>query len=310
MKRTLTMILLLIAIMSTSIAIADSVVRQDITITYSDGTFSGKYTGEVNEAGEPEGYGYFEGKDAKNIDFVYVGQWIGGMLTGSGWKVWENGEMSTGKYKDTELIDGHYTRKPNLIPYQRIVEDEVPEAPSAYVDPVFDISVDDIKDDEIQDTGSWTVKNFVDEFKQPTDEKYVTNSKYFIGEFSNSATDDSLLKAGLIINKGAFKFMPMYVNIYLYEYGDYKVKGYGSSQKDYTVTILTPDGKKTAMLASLGSNYLTVKEFDDCRTVISALAQEGPVSFYIYENNTPTTNYRFTIEDNTGFMNAYQQMIK
>lgn len=48
--------------------------------------------------------------------------------------------------------------------------------------------------------GAWTVKHYVDEFNDPTSQKYITTKSLISGTFSNTATTNSKLTAKILVD--------------------------------------------------------------------------------------------------------------
>ena len=146
--------------------------------------------------------------------------------------------------------------------------------------------------------GAWELGEFVDEFKQPTGEKYI--STQVSGTFSNSATTNSNLIAILQVTSED-------VAIMLWEYGSHSVK---CSYKwdEYSITMMDANGNKYYLNGTMysGSSRIYFEESDES-TVINALNQTGSVSFYIVLSDITTTNYLFTVEC-SNFKELYSQI--
>ena len=152
-------------------------------------------------------------------------------------------------------------------------------------------------------SGIWQLTYYVDEFKLPTDEAYITNLEPITGTFCNSAVDDAQLNVSLLIDEYGISFV-------LYEYGDNKVKNSYSSQCAYDVTML--DGAKqktyfTGWMEAAGGDRISFKA-KDSENIIEALLKNAALSFYIAEQENPTTNYLFTIADTTGFADVLKEL--
>ena len=92
-------------------------------------------------------------------------------------------------------------------------------------------------------TGIWQIKYYVDEFKNPTTEGYITTKEYVEGTFNNSATTNSKLYVIWLIDKDD-------VALKLVEYGRNVVKSsYDSTY--YSIVMLDPDGKKVKMTGTM-----------------------------------------------------------
>lgn len=81
----------------------------------------------------------------------------------------------------------------------------------------------------VADESVWAVREFTDEFGDPTGEKYVVGGP-FIGTFSNTATTDSKLEAYVFCYDNS-------VFIRLLEYGDYQVNNPFSKTAEYQVMV-------------------------------------------------------------------------
>lgn len=148
-------------------------------------------------------------------------------------------------------------------------------------------------------TGIWGRYAYVDEFKQPTDDYYVRNAKPIIGTFSNSATTDSELAVYLLADEGDIFIMLM-------EYGNQTVKNSSSSLNTYEVIMQAPDNQKYTMTGYLSSGTDRIHfVVDDSNTIYNALRMDGTVRFAITDKDRPTTTYVFSIDDTTGFEEAF-----
>lgn len=149
------------------------------------------------------------------------------------------------------------------------------------------------------DTGIWGRYAYVDEFKQPTDDYYVSNAKPIIGTFSNSATTDSELAVYLLADSGDIFIMLM-------EYGDQIVKNTYSSMRTYEVVMKAPDDQKYTMTGYMYSDSDRIRfDLDDSNTIYNALRMDGTVRFAITDKDRATTNYVFSIDDTTGFEESF-----
>lgn len=151
--------------------------------------------------------------------------------------------------------------------------------------------------------GIFSIGYYVDEFNQPTSDGYVVNESYVAGQFSNSATTDSLLYVQVLVDKED-------ITIFLYEYGRNLVKNSSSNYVDeYDIVMKTADGAKQNITGTIycGGDRLFI---DDSykSTVLNALKSGNEVSFYIVESERTTTTYLFTI-NTSNFAEKYAQMI-
>lgn len=137
-----------------------------------------------------------------------------------------------------------------------------------------------------EDTGIWKTNYYVDEFKNPTSNGYLTATVN--GTFSNTATTDSKLSVRFIVDANAF-------SIKLYEYGSHEVKSSGF--KSYAVTVLDTNGTKHYLHGLIQKNGDRIEITGDNKIeLLRTFQKNGTISFYIEETNRPTTNYLFSIE--------------
>ena len=134
--------------------------------------------------------------------------------------------------------------------------------------------------------GNWTSAFYVDEFQIPTDEAYITNSNYFSGTFSNSATTNSKLNASIIIDTDG-------IAIKLWENGNYLVKAY--STDNYKITILDDAGNKHNTTGTMYKDGDRIHLAD--WTLVNLLQNNKQLKIYIQEDSFYGVNstYLFTI---------------
>ena len=158
-----------------------------------------------------------------------------------------------------------------------------------------------LNDDGTEKDSIWVVKYYVDEFKQPTDEGYISSSEVFEGTFDNTATTGSLLYVIPIFdNTAAFK---------LFEYGDNIVKGYHRDGTYYDVTILAPSEEKHNMTGVLYDGSDRIMLLDKyTEEFYGILNENGKVIISIVERDRPSTKYLFSISDSTGFDAVYKEL--
>lgn len=164
---------------------------------------------------------------------------------------------------------------------------------------------DSIRLAKIEETGIWTIKHYVDEFKQPTDEAYITNTSTISGTFSNSATDNSLLSAYFLIDGKDD------ISIKLLEYGSSTVK---DSNGSYVISVKDNNDKTHKFYAKNYSDRLTISGsysgYEKPRSLFNILMAGGKIQFYIKESDSygiPST-YNFTIQNADYFGNAYYKL--
>ncbi len=152
----------------------------------------------------------------------------------------------------------------------------------------------------INNTGIWTVQYYVDDFGEPTKEGYIQNTNLINGTFSNTATQNSALNVKFLITNSNN------ISIMLYEYaGNNPVKAYSSER--YQVLIQDKDGNRLKLRAT---NYSDRLNFDKAtsKQVHNILMKGRSIKFKIYESDTPTTEYDFTINNSDWYENAYAKL--
>ena len=157
-----------------------------------------------------------------------------------------------------------------------------------------------IRLENINNTGIWTVQYYVDDFGEPTKEGYIRNTNLISGTFSNTATQNSALNVKFLITNSTD------ISIMLYEYADNNpVKAYSS--ESYQVLIQDKDGNRLKLRAT---NYSDRLNFDKTtsKKVHNVLMKGGNIKFKIYESDTPTTEYDFTINNSDWYENAYAKL--
>lgn len=76
---------------------------QEITLHLSFGDIPGRYVGEVNAAGLPDGQGRFSWKTGDDVAVSYEGAFHSGHFNGHGKMTWSNGHYEEGDYLDDDL---------------------------------------------------------------------------------------------------------------------------------------------------------------------------------------------------------------
>lgn len=157
-----------------------------------------------------------------------------------------------------------------------------------------------IRLENLNNTGIWSVNYYVDDFGEPTKEGYIRNTNLISGTFSNTATQNSALNVKFLITNSYD------INIMLYEYaGNNPVKAYSS--ESYQVLIQDKDGKRYKLKATNWSDRLNFDKTAS-RQVHNILMKGGEIKFKIYETDTPTTEYDFTIKKADWYDNAYRKL--
>jgi len=150
----------------------------------------------------------------------------------------------------------------------------------------------------LNNTGIWTIRYYVDDFGEPTKEGYVSNTNKIRGTFSNTATEDSELDVVFLISNSSN------ISLKLFEYaGDNPVKAY--SLELYHVYIQDKDGNRVLLTATNRSDRLSFDQTES-RQVHKILLKGGLIKFRIEEFETSTTQYSFNIQNADYYDNAYR----
>ena len=147
---------------------------------------------------------------------------------------------------------------------------------------------------------AWQISYYVDEFKNPADEAYITNTDVFLGTFSNSATTNSKLYVKILIDEND-------ISIRLWEYGSHEVKAYTNTS--YTISILDDSETKHSVTGTMYKNGNRI--FLPNNDLIELLKSNTQLKIHIQENSSYGVNstYLFTV-DCTGFESTLQSYIK
>lgn len=152
----------------------------------------------------------------------------------------------------------------------------------------------------LNNTGIWSITYYVDEFGEKTKEGYITNTNLINGSFSNTATQNSALDVKFLITNSSD------ISFELYEYaGNNPVKT--SSSDSYTILLQDKEGNRLKLQAINYSDRLRFEE-TEARKVHNALLKGGTLKFKVTENDTPTTEYEFIIQNADWYENAYKKL--
>ena len=132
MKKLLAITLMLCLLVTCGLS--ETVVRQDVTIVFPDVEREGKYTGEVNESGNPHGFGVFEAVNTVGARYIIVGEWVNGSQTGESWRALENGLQYIGMFEDGDLIKGKYVTDVKMAEYDRKLDPGYGYTPDSILD--------------------------------------------------------------------------------------------------------------------------------------------------------------------------------
>lgn len=140
----------------------------------------------------------------------------------------------------------------------------------------------------------WEKGEYIDGFGKKTGNNFVSNNKKIIGNFSNTATENSALGVDFYINKSS-------IDIKLYEYNrDVPIKS--SRGRDFYLTFMYNDKQYPKQDSFYEGNLLgdrinfTGKEFEALKM---ALESNAEIKFNLFDSVTTTSSYLFEIPANT-----------
>lgn len=139
----------------------------------------------------------------------------------------------------------------------------------------------------------WKQKFYVDEFKDSTEDWYITTCEYLEGTYENSETNNSPLLAELTYDYND------YIMIYLYEDADFdcKVKNGEQEKCYYKIIIKNEDDEKYEARGQMhpgGDRIYVIDAYDD--TVFEMMKNSRELKFYIEQENAPAAQYRFNVD--------------
>ena len=148
----------------------------------------------------------------------------------------------------------------------------------------------------------WSVFHYVDEFRQRTNQKYLS-ARIYDGKFSNSAVKDRELNVDFLIDTNSVSFQ-------LFEYKDKNPKkGYFSSGHIYTVKTLQNNIKSSFTITQYkGSDRFTFSPQDGITIINMLLDDDNNIQFYMTDNEY-WSEYRFTLQTK-GFGWKYRLMLE
>jgi len=157
-----------------------------------------------------------------------------------------------------------------------------------------------IRLENLNNTGMWDVGYYVDEFGEPTKEAYIYNKSPVMGTFSNSATENSMLRVSFLISNSGN------IALQLYEYNrNNPVKAY--SPDYYTVQVQDKDGNRIKLEAVNFSERLRFNPVGS-KKIHNVLLKGGKVMFRIFENENPINEYKFDLQNADWYENAYRKL--
>ena len=191
---------------------------------------------------------------------------------------------------------------PDSTASEQVSKDPAPENPAPEDTPD---SEEASGDGQESGQGGWYLGYYMDEFKEPTDQWYIT-APSFSGTFNNLAVMDEELSVQVMVDCwGDISFI-------LCEYGDVLVHtAYSNLDEMYYIIMRTSDGidyEMTGTMYSSTSSYLCIDE-EYKSTVLEAMLSGETVSFYLELMPHHLSDYLFSI-DTDGFSSVYQSQVE
>lgn len=153
------------------------------------------------------------------------------------------------------------------------------------------------------DLGMWTFKTEYDMFGLPTDNSYIVNK--------TKMTDISWVAYGSTYTKMAVEIRTDKndIRIHIFKYGDSALNG-GYGGDTFHVYILDSNNVRHTLYGTLPYKAIDGIRFNSQyeQELIDILSAGGTIRFVVVEDYSGTT-YNFTIQDATGFANAYAQLM-
>lgn len=148
----------------------------------------------------------------------------------------------------------------------------------------------------LSNTGIWRIRGYVDKFRNPTGDRYITNDSRIVGQFSNTATERSPLGVEFLID-GPSKFAIM-----LYEYNrDNPVKAWRETK--YLVSVRDSDDGSYEYPGTLNDDRIRLNLDYSSDSLVTALSKGGTVKFHIADRDDNRTTYLFEVKPD-GIVNA------
>ncbi len=158
----------------------------------------------------------------------------------------------------------------------------------------------------IDSLGLWTIKYFVNEFKEPTDVGYITNLEPIKGYFTNSRFDNEKFNVKLMIKKDAIAFK-------LYEFESMNaVKGNKQDAIEYDIRIKHNDKNIDFVFKAYNETDVVIVgnviSSDHQKKLINYLKLGGLLRFELMEKNNNKTKYTFNLNNEPAF--AFENALK
>lgn len=160
----------------------------------------------------------------------------------------------------------------------------------------------EINNNETPPSASWNIDYYIDNYREKTDEAFITNQDYILGIFSNSATSNSKLHVKFLISSDKD------LAIKLYEYGGSNpVKSF--REEKYKFEYKGSDNQEKSFYPKLSQDRL-IFNTSDSSEILKDFYSSGEVKFFITHEEHPNQTYSFKVDFNESYLKAYNQLIK
>ena len=152
-----------------------------------------------------------------------------------------------------------------------------------------------------EDLGIWTIKYFVDDFGDFTDDAYVVTKTLGSGSFTNSSTKNSDLRWKILVDEDGR------TAIFLYENGSSPVTGSSSYPTKYTISVKLSDGSiKT--FSGENSHDRILLDINCMLEFLDLLFDGSPFKMIVTEDSSYfNTSYNLGTIEPIGFANAFNK---
>jgi hypothetical protein len=153
----------------------------------------------------------------------------------------------------------------------------------------------------------WTIRNYVDEFGDPTKDRYIRNTESIRGTFSNTATQNSELNVDMLMDDlETSNSSHIRISIQLYEYaGRNPVKA--TSLERYDVVVKDNAGDSHIFMAFNRSDRLRL-DYNSAQKLHEILMKGGKIQFHVQKTDRPTTRYNFAVANADGYDDASRKL--
>lgn len=155
-----------------------------------------------------------------------------------------------------------------------------------------------------KNTSSWLVQNYVDEFDDPTGERFMMLNSFVKGTFNNSATTRSPLYVLFQIERKP----KVKVYIHLFEYA-IKSRVKEHSITEYFINIKTKAGGKQRLAGTHTGSRIELGERSSL-ILHRYFSNNHEIKFYLTKDSEydTLTSYRFKLSDYPGYKDKFKEL--